>query len=198
MPPRMIVIAGPPGSGKSTLFPVSSHGVDFFNADDHAAALNNGSYRNISLDTRATVNREFEAFVLGHIAEKRSFAIETTLRSGVTFDQAEMARKVGFHVEMIYVALREFDLNIARVSARARAGGHAASPELRFDIHRASMRNVVEAIRRMDLIEVHDNSGWGEEPSLVLSAQYGRVTYRTANPPGWLVAALRGSEFEFS
>jgi predicted ABC-type ATPase len=40
----MYIIAGPPGSGKSTVFPLSGFGVDFFNADDRAAQLNQGSY----------------------------------------------------------------------------------------------------------------------------------------------------------
>jgi predicted ABC-type ATPase len=34
MRPRMYIVAGPPGSGKSSAFPVSGFGVDFFNADD--------------------------------------------------------------------------------------------------------------------------------------------------------------------
>ncbi len=37
MRPVMVVIAGPPGSGKSTAFPVRESGVDYFNADDVAA-----------------------------------------------------------------------------------------------------------------------------------------------------------------
>jgi predicted ABC-type ATPase len=49
----MIVVAGPPGSGKSSLFPVSETGLDFFNADDKAAELNGGSYQNISAEIRA-------------------------------------------------------------------------------------------------------------------------------------------------
>jgi len=44
MSSTMIVVAGPPGSGKSTAFPVSSFGVAFFNADDRAATLNGESY----------------------------------------------------------------------------------------------------------------------------------------------------------
>jgi predicted ABC-type ATPase len=44
MSPKMFIVAGPPGSGKSTAFPVSGFGVDFFNADDRAAALNQECY----------------------------------------------------------------------------------------------------------------------------------------------------------
>jgi hypothetical protein len=46
----MIVVAGPPGSGKSVLFPVHSFEIDYFNADDRSAQLNGGSYRGISLE----------------------------------------------------------------------------------------------------------------------------------------------------
>jgi len=52
MSPRMIVVAGPPGSGKSSLFPVSGFGVPYFNADDRAAELNGGSYVGISRQVR--------------------------------------------------------------------------------------------------------------------------------------------------
>ena len=44
MSQRMIVIAGPPGGGKSSAFPVSSFGTAYFNADDRAAEWNGGSY----------------------------------------------------------------------------------------------------------------------------------------------------------
>ena len=55
------------------------------NADDRAAELNGGSYVGIPKETRKAVNREFEAFVLDCIARRNSFAIETTLRSAITF-----------------------------------------------------------------------------------------------------------------
>lgn len=90
----MIVVAGPPGSGKSSIFPVSSFGVPYFNADDRAAELNRGSYAGIPKYIRDAVNGEFETFVLSCIESRTSFAIETTLRSGVTFDQG-IARESG-------------------------------------------------------------------------------------------------------
>src|SRR5271165_4332859 len=100
MIPRMIIVAGPPGSGKSTLYPVSSFGVAFFNADDRAAELNGGSYGSISNEIRKIVNHEFEAFVLASIEKRNSFAIETTLRSDATFEQARFAKQAGFVTEM--------------------------------------------------------------------------------------------------
>jgi predicted ABC-type ATPase len=87
MPAKMIVVAGPPGSGKSSIFPVSSFGVRYFNADDRAAELNGGSYIGIPRQIRAIVNREFEAFVAESIENRTSFAIETTLRATVTLNR---------------------------------------------------------------------------------------------------------------
>ena len=95
----MIVVAGPPGSGKSTAFPVSGFGVDCFNADDRAAALNRGSYDGISRQIRQQVNRQYERFVIDCIQRRQSFAIETTLRSHVTFEQARLAKAAGFAIE---------------------------------------------------------------------------------------------------
>ncbi len=69
MRPVMVVIAGPPGSGKSTAFPVRESGVDYFNADDVAATLNQ-SYQKVPPHIRAEANRRFEAFVLDHIADR--------------------------------------------------------------------------------------------------------------------------------
>ena len=42
----MIVVAGPPGSGKTSSFPVTAFGVDAFNIDDRCAQIL-GSYRAI-------------------------------------------------------------------------------------------------------------------------------------------------------
>jgi predicted kinase len=68
MAPRMIVVAGPPGSGKSVFLSPLLLQLEYLNADDPAAELNDGSYFAISSkEIQKIVNGEFEAFILGCI-----------------------------------------------------------------------------------------------------------------------------------
>lgn len=191
MPPRMIVVAGPPGSGKSSIFPVSSFGVACFNADDRAAELNNGSYVGIPRHIRQAANREFEAFVLTSIKNRTSFAIETTLlRTTVTFEQASRAKAAGFTTEMRYLALRDFAMHVERVKVRADAGGHSASETVLRATYEASLGNLPRAIAEMDDLWVYDNSPVGGPPRLVLESEKGSVRFLVDDPPDWLTSAL--------
>jgi predicted ABC-type ATPase len=88
----MIVVAGPPGSCKSSVFPVAQTGVDFFNIDDRAAQLHGGSYQKIPPEIRAEANRDCELFIADHIRARKSFAVETTLRTRKALEQARQAR----------------------------------------------------------------------------------------------------------
>src|SRR5260370_12223529 len=125
--PRMVSVAGPPGSGKTTRFPLAEFGVDSFNADYRAAQLNAGSFRGISKEIRSQVNVEFQKWILDHISARKSFALETTLRSEVTFEQAQLAREHGFWTSMFYVTPGSVEECIKRIKARAYRGGHSAS-----------------------------------------------------------------------
>jgi predicted ABC-type ATPase len=126
----MIVVAGPPGSGKSSLFPVAETGVDSFNGDDSAAELNGG------------------------IRDKTSFAYETTLRTDITFRQAEEARAAGFLTVLLFVALDDVELNISRVAVRADRGGHSALAGS------ASMKNIGRAIQEFDQVKAEGAPAW--------------------------------------
>lgn len=190
MVPRMIVVAGPPGSGKSTAFPVSGFDIDFFNADDRAAELNHGSYRAIPRAVRAEVNRQFENFVAGHIESRISFAIETTLRSGITFDQASRAKEAGFRVEMYFLALESFELHLDRVQLRSDAGGHAAPASVLRAIYLSSLANLPRAIREIERFFAYDNSEWRSSPKLLLAAERGRIELLASGLPVWLRDAL--------
>lgn len=186
----MVVIAGPPGSGKSTAFPVAKMGVAHFNADDKAAELNGGSYINIPSTIRTAVNFELKHFILDHITLGRSFAFETTFRTSATIEHVILAREANFRTFLMYINAGAADECVRRVMGRAQAGGHAAPP---YDIrrtYRASLNNLGRAIRVFDKVEVFDNNRFNSEPVLVLKTSHGSVRYLHPTPPAWIFQAL--------
>jgi predicted ABC-type ATPase len=188
---RMIVVAGPPGSGKTRFFPVAAFGVDAFNIDDRCAQIL-GSYRAIPRDVRRAVAKECERFVLDHIARRESFAVETTLRTTAAIDQADIARENGFATEMHFVATDSIAENVARVLQRAQAGGHGASEREIRAIHQASVANLRVAIGKFDRIRIYDSTARWAPPRLVAVARGDRVA-RQGALPGWLEAVLAQS-----
>jgi predicted ABC-type ATPase len=196
----MIVVAGPPGSGKSSRFPASGFGVDWFNADDRAAELNSGSFRKISNEIRAQVNLEFQQWILDHIASHKSLALETTLRGPITFDQARLAHDHGFWTSMHFLLAGSVEESIRRITERSYRGGHSASERLVRDIYDRSTRNLFTALdfraSALEVVRVYDNSVVGAEPRQVLSFRRGRPLSVADEIPAWLESLFKGTKFE--
>jgi predicted ABC-type ATPase/Flp pilus assembly protein TadD len=186
----MIVVAGPPGSGKSSLFPAAGTGLDSFNADDSAAESNAGSYQNITPEMRIQAAKKLERFIANHVHGRRSFAYETALRTDITFRQADEARAAGFLTVLAFVALDDVELNISRVAVRADRGGHSAPAEEIRRIHSASMKNLGRAIQEFDQVYVFDNSRHDSGPDLVLEAIDGTISFLPDAAPAWLLEIL--------
>jgi predicted ABC-type ATPase len=185
----MIVVAGPPGSGKSTFFPIGGMGVDAFSIDDRCAQIV-GSYRAIPPAVRKAVSQECERFVDDHIDRQSSFAVETTMRTLVAVRQAERARSQGFRAALTFLCTSSADINVQRVLQRAQAGGHAASEAEIRAVHTAALANLAEAVRVFDRCRVLDSSEPWERPRLVARAARGKLTLEPGVPP-WAAEALQ-------
>ncbi len=198
----MIVVAGPPGSGKSTKFPLSQFGCDWFNADNRAAELNQGSFRNISKEIRAQVNLEFQAWILEHISAGKSFALETTLRSEITFEQAELARSHGFWTFMSYVTAGSVEKSVERVMMRSYRGGHSASERLIREIYEKSTKNLISALdfstSCVESVRIYDNSRFDKPLQPLLNMHRGRATWLAKDVSPWLEQLLRGNKFDIT
>jgi len=188
----MIVVGGPPGSGKTRYFPVTAFGVDAFNIDDRCAQIL-GSYRAIPREVRRAVAKECERFVIEHIERRQSFAVETTLRTSAAIEQARLARENGFATEMHFIATDSIAENIARVLQRAQAGGHGASEREVRAIHQASVANLRTAIAMFERVRVYDSTERWAPPRLVAVARGGHV-HRQGATPGWLEDLLTAGD----
>lgn len=184
----MLVVAGPPGSGKTTYFPVNAFGVDSFNIDDRCAQIQ-GSYRAISREVRAAVAHECEQFVRWHIEQGLSFSVETTLRTTAAVIQAQLARSRGFATHLRFIATESVSENVARVLQRAQGGGHGASERDIRAIHEASLQNLGQAIAVFEWTRIYDSTQAWAPPRLVATARDGHILQLGA-PCAWLDAAL--------
>lgn len=198
----MDLVAGPPGSGKSTFFPVAGREQDSFNIDERRKELNKGSSQGIPREIREQAITDYNAFIDGHIRDGKSFSIEVTLAKDITFEQAERAKQHGFRVHLTYVAA-ELEDCIQRVANRVEMGGHGVSPDVLRETYSASMANLPQAIRGFDVVQIYDNGVRGQvdeslheaKPRLVLEAQRGALDYLAPDPPRWLTAALADTEY---
>ena len=85
---------------------------------------------------------------------------------------------------MLFVCLRDVELNIMRVQARVRMGGHAVPEE---DIRRRyfrSLDNLREILPMSHAAALFDNSGEGHR--LVARYENGVLEWRATDGPGWL------------
>jgi hypothetical protein len=81
----------------------------------------------------------------GLLHRRTSFAIETTLRSAVTFEQARSAAAAGFITEMRYVVLRDFAMYLERVQnssrcRRTQCFGNDPTADLRIESRESPAR----------------------------------------------------------
>lgn len=197
----MIIVAGPPGGGKSTHFAVRTTGVDSYNSDDRAAQLNAGSYHQIPVDIRTAAGQQLQQFIESHIEARVSFAFENALRTDACFDQMRRAKERGFQVLMDYLAAGPVEEHIRRVIGRAALGGHSASERKLRDIYENSMKNLVTAFEanrlgQIDLLRIYDNSMRFAQPRLVLTIVRGVPSSMAPSIPPRLESALEGSAFD--
>lgn len=215
----MVIVAGPSGGGKSSLFPIFQMQVDAFSTDLRAATLlgeAKGAGQPLSqpdpddvalyMQFRRQAGEELERFINDHIERRKSFAFETTLRD-VTFEQARRANQNGFRVEMIFVAGGDEREHIERVGERGVRGGHVASEAALRDIYRrgmAMLRRAFEENQRknIEILAVFHNPrvpvGSNPQPQLLVEMVRGYPSLERGIAtllPQWFEDAVRGTDF---
>jgi predicted ABC-type ATPase len=122
--PKIIVIAGCNGSGKSTIAPHllrDAFGLkDFVNADTIAQGLSAYSPESVSLEAGRLMLKRLKDLA----NERKSFAFETTLATRFYAKWISELKSEGFEFHLIFLWLKSPELAFERVQIRVNQGGH--------------------------------------------------------------------------
>ncbi len=124
-----------------------------------------------------------------HLDAGSSFIIETTLSGATILQLMEQARRRGFVVRLIFVALDNPWTNIKRVAERVANGGHYVPDEDVLRRYDRSMRNLARAIELADRAILFDNST-DQGPREALAIDAGQIIMRSQDLPAWVTTYL--------
>jgi predicted ABC-type ATPase len=159
--PVLTIVAGSNGCGKSTL--TSSAREEF----QQAPILDPDAIARSIRDTLPTGGSDIEAGkrVLTAadelIAKRQSFTVETTLSGSTYLRMAAQARSVGFTVVAVFVGTESVEINLKRVMARVKKGGHDVPEEDQRRRYPRTLANMKKLLPNVDLAVILDNSGSG-------------------------------------
>ncbi len=191
--PRLLVVAGPNGSGKTTVTERGlAHtwfaGCAYVNPD-LIAQRELGDWNNpaavLEAARIATVRRQ------GCIDEGRSLAFETVFSARDKVEFVRNARRRGYFCRLFFVGTASATINAARVADRVMAGGHDVPIRKIIDRYYRSIGNCAAVAAEVDRLYLYDNSVDGAAPRLFMRAVEGRIARDYGDVPAWAIEVVR-------
>lgn len=192
--PVLLVIAGPNGSGKTTItvkLKVErwSEGVEYLNADD-IAQNQFGDWNSPSAVLQAAQWTDARRESL--LAHHAGIAFETVMSSPSKIDFIDRAKQAGYFVRLFFVGTSDPRINAARVAGRVMAGGHTVPIEKIISRYRRAMANLAAAIDIANRVYIYDNSIDGTEARLCARTHDNALRKVYGPLPTWVEDAIIG------
>jgi predicted ABC-type ATPase len=166
--PRCLVIAGPNGAGKTTFakeyLPSDARVLNFVNADLIAAGLSP-----LRPEVAAVAGARLLLREISRLVELRAdFAWESTLSGRSHAKRIAVMKRLGYHIEIIYLRLASPRLALRRIASRVQQGGHNVPKADVLRRFSRSWKNFQTTYRPLaDAWAVYDNSS--RRPKLIES-----------------------------
>ena len=207
-PPRIYVLAGTNGAGKSSIGGAifREKGADYFNPDEAARRILAANPSISQEEANSAAWKEGRRLLERAIDERRDFAFETTLGGQTITALLQKATVSGIEVRIWYVGLQNVELHIARVRARVGKGGHGIPEKKIRERYVRSRWNLIQLLPKLAELLVYDNSAEGDpqrgaapKPEQILHVEAGKVVEmcEARRAPEWakpiLMAALHSA-----
>ena len=173
----MIVIAGPNGSGKTSVTKKLLHhewteGTLYINPDE-IAQEKFGDWNSQEAVLKAA--KYSEQLRENCLREKISFVFETVMSSPEKVDFIIRAKKVGFFIRIFYISTNHPSINASRIAKRVMQGGHDVPISKIISRYYKSIANCKIISSLVDRLYVYDNSVDGVDASLQFRMNKGVV-----------------------
>ncbi|MFM2340395.1 MAG: hypothetical protein RLZZ592_48 [Pseudomonadota bacterium] len=158
--PRIHIIAGPPGVGKTTFakeyLPQEAGCRNFVDADLIAEGLSPFAPERMTMRAHKLMQITMDDL----LRRRETFGFETTLRSREVASRIPEWRSQGYVVQLIFLSLSSAELSIQRVEERVRQGGHRVAQDAIRRRFEAGLENFHEVYKDIVDLWMHfDNSG---------------------------------------
>ncbi|MCH5228173.1 MAG: zeta toxin family protein [Muribaculaceae bacterium] len=193
--PEMIIIAGPNGSGKTTVTQKFLHhewseGVLYINPDQIANDVFGDWNSRDAVLKAANYCTELREKCL---KEKTSFVFETVLSGDDKIDFILRAKAAGFFIRIFFIATNHPSINASRIANRVMEGGHDVPISKIISRYYKSISNCELVSKIADRFYVYDNSVDGEDAKLLFRLSNGDLVKKyTSYIPDWAEHILPG------
>lgn len=147
--PMILVIAGPNGSGKTTVSQFIDKVGTYTNADEIVAAT---GIDNLEA-AKIADERRYES-----IRRREDFTFETVLSSNYKMEILRTAKAEGYFIKCFFILTKDPEINQSRVRGRVANGGHGVEPEKITERYYKSLGNIKELMQLCDILHIYDNS----------------------------------------
>ena len=175
--PQLIIVAGPNGSGKTTITEkLLRHewmeGCVYINPD-FIAQQEFGDWNSpeavVKAANRAKEMRE------ECLTNTTSMAIETVFSTPDQVDFVQRAKVAGFCMRLFFVCTNDPSINAQRVALRVMEGGHDVPIPKIINRYYRSIANCVEVVPLIDRVYFYDNSKTDADPLLMFRVNNGKI-----------------------
>lgn len=177
---KAIFYCGTNGSGKSTLRSFNQDAVQIVIDSDHIAMqINPQNPRLADIDAGRKAIGLFRFAIKQHI----DFSMESTLSGNSIIQRMKTAKENGFYVHLNYTSVNSVEINLARVKARVKSGGHFIAEDIVKNRYQISLDNLFLVLPYCDEVFIYDNSSIA--PELIFQLKDNYITQFSEFLPSW-------------
>lgn len=164
----MIIIAGPNGSGKTSVTKRFLHhewaeGTEYINPDEVANDMFGDWNSKEAVLSAANYCAEWREKCL---TDRKSFVFETVMYAMDKVDFIARAKKCGYFIRLFFISTESPKINAARIADRVMQGGHDVPITKIVSRYYKSIQNCKAVSFIVDRLYVYDNSADGEEAKI--------------------------------